>query len=931
MNAMISPIISTIIPVYNVGRYLEQSIVSVLEQSIGFEKKIQIILVDDGSTDNSDEICKKFLIKYPDNIVYVSQKNKGVSAARNLGMSLAKGEYIHFLDADDIISKNTYEQSIKFLEENNNKINFVAIKINFFDEIIDEHPLNYKFKKNRIIDLCIEPNNPLMHVITCIFIRSSLYNVKFDEALSITEDAKFLSDILLDKKAYGVLSDPIYFYRKRGDGTSAIGGRKSNKNYYTEVPSRVYEHMLNTWRVKGLNTVTFAQYVILYDLSYRLEQKSSDVLSEIESGQYKDVIKRIISRLDDEAILKSDLTIYKKIYLLKTKYGADYEKRLIFQNESYLFNDILLIKTKMINVYIDFIHNMGGGKFKLEGYLNQSQLAKDAAYCIDVSGVKFKIKAVERKQLIKTFLGDTLYDGGAFEVYIDIDTSKKQIITAELVIGDQYYNLSINAGPYTGLTALKMSYRKMGNLLLSNGNRALTVQPYNRKKRIFLELRYLIQILVNWRLRSAYLQFKKFRSRNLRQLPLKGKLFELFKPIFIIIEAVVMIPRAILLRCCYYIFNNLIKKKPIWIISDRGMAAGDNGEALFRYISTQENVPADVYFVISKKSKDFKRLSKYGDVLDQNSLKYKLLFLCCDKIISSQADVETTNPFIRQVDHYLDLFSFDFIFLQHGIIRHDLSSWLNRFNKNIKLFITSAEKEYNSILSNPYYYSSRNVLLSGLPRYDLLHSEPKSKLILAPTYRKNLAKQKTDKNGVRKYDNSFKKSEYFMFYNKLINDKRIKVALNAKGMVGEFYLHPAFSSQINDFESNKKFTIMNFPYNYSTAFKEGNILISDHSSVVFDFAYLKKPVIYAYFDVNTFFDNHTYDKSDFFSDETDGFGPIYYNYESLVNGVIELINSNQKMRMEYKENVDKFFFKTDKNNSQRVYKAILNLSEKGSI
>ena len=81
--------ISVIIPIYNVGNYLEETIMSVVKQSIGF-KNIQLILVNDGSTDNSEDVCLKFKNMYPNNVIYIKQKNSGVSVARNNGLKYAE-------------------------------------------------------------------------------------------------------------------------------------------------------------------------------------------------------------------------------------------------------------------------------------------------------------------------------------------------------------------------------------------------------------------------------------------------------------------------------------------------------------------------------------------------------------------------------------------------------------------------------------------------------------------------------------------------------------------------------------------------------------------------------------------------------------------------------------------------------------------------
>ena len=88
-------------PVYNVEKYLEEAILSVINQTIGFKENIQLIIVNDGSPDNSEKIALKYEKMYPENIVYIKQKNAGVSSARNKGFEYVEGEYVNFMDSDD--------------------------------------------------------------------------------------------------------------------------------------------------------------------------------------------------------------------------------------------------------------------------------------------------------------------------------------------------------------------------------------------------------------------------------------------------------------------------------------------------------------------------------------------------------------------------------------------------------------------------------------------------------------------------------------------------------------------------------------------------------------------------------------------------------------------------------------------------------------
>ena len=98
--------VSVVVPVYNTEKYLDICLNSLVNQTID---DIEIIIVNDGSTDNSIKIIKKYMKQYPEKIVLLDQKNSGISVARNNGISIAKGEFIGFVDSDDFVELNMYE------------------------------------------------------------------------------------------------------------------------------------------------------------------------------------------------------------------------------------------------------------------------------------------------------------------------------------------------------------------------------------------------------------------------------------------------------------------------------------------------------------------------------------------------------------------------------------------------------------------------------------------------------------------------------------------------------------------------------------------------------------------------------------------------------------------------------------------------------
>jgi len=364
------------------------------------------------------------------------------------------------------------------------------------------------------------------------------------------------------------------------------------------------------------------------------------------------------------------------------------------------------------------------------------------------------------------------------------------------------------------------------------------------------------------------------------------------------------------------------KRNEIWIICDRSYLAGDNGEALFKYIQKVKPEGIKAYFMLDEKSRDFQRMQSFGKVLKKDSFSYKCKFLCADKILSSHADPWTTNAFGEQMIYVRDLFDFSFVFLQHGIGMNDMSTWLHKHNKNIKLLLTSAKPEYDSFFMYPYEYDEDVIKLTGLPRYDYLEDEAEKRIVFLPTWRKRLAGPVVNGSSERIYSEEFKTSEYFQFYNSLINDEKLIQCMRENGYVGEFYVHPSFDAQAVDFEGNDTIKVINETAKYNEVYRKNALLITDYSSAAFDFAYMKKPIVYAQFDKASFFEGHVFVEG-YFDFEQHGFGPVCADYGETVATIMVYIKEGCQMQEVHKERVDAFFAYTDRNNCQRVLDQVL--------
>lgn len=222
MTAIAPPLISVIIPLYNAEKYISECVISVLNQTWS---NIEVIIIDDGSTDNSLAIAKEF---EAENVKVLSQQNKGASAARNKGLREAKGDYIQFLDADDLLSKNKIEDqmlslngstdhvsistTIHFLDGTNHLLSTEAEgcwynsnfddPIDFLTKLYAGHEIYKGFGGMITIHAWLTPR--------ALIEKAGLWN----ETLTVDDDGEFFCRVILQSKGIRYAAKAINYYRK---------------------------------------------------------------------------------------------------------------------------------------------------------------------------------------------------------------------------------------------------------------------------------------------------------------------------------------------------------------------------------------------------------------------------------------------------------------------------------------------------------------------------------------------------------------------------------------------------------------------------------------------------------------------------------------------------------------------------------------------
>ena len=326
---------SVIMSIYNTARYLDDSIESIINQTIGFNN-IQLILINDGSTDNSEEICLKYKKLYKSNIVYVKLNHSGVSKARNIGLKYSKGLYINFLDSDDKWDFKAFEY-VNLYFKLFKDLQFICCRIKYFESSDKYHFLDYKFRKTKIANLTEDYHLIHLSASSSFFRRSSLKGLSFIEGLSFGEDTIFIITILLNNSIIGLIREAIYYYRKRLDSSSAIQNNEKNSNFYFLTIEYVEKFLINE-SIKLYNKILpFIQFYLAYDILFRIKSRAYKYLDFNNYNKYCRTIENLLQQIDDKYFLEQKIfSSQLKIFTLSKKYCLDQRYKITFQRNSFL-------------------------------------------------------------------------------------------------------------------------------------------------------------------------------------------------------------------------------------------------------------------------------------------------------------------------------------------------------------------------------------------------------------------------------------------------------------------------------------------------------------------------------------------------------------------------------------------------------------------
>ena len=304
---------TVIVPIYNAERFLDSCIDSLIRQTMDFAK-IEVLLINDGSVDSSEEICKKYAKKYK-NIRFISKQNEGLSKTRNRGLAEAKGKYIFYLDSDDSFRNDTIESVTSFFETVYDTVDLVTYRITPY---YNGRPklVHYRYKtliKTGVYDLT-DPKNAFItqtNINICVKNKREK-NILFDTTKDFKhEDEKYCCDVLKAKMKIGFCADGEYIYNRNNE--QSIVSSSFSPDIIFDSSMDFYEGLFAEFSYK---VPQYFQGIVFNDLRWKFKEyilmptKGSDAY--LRQAQRR--IDNLLQRIDADIIVNHPTITKEHLY-----------------------------------------------------------------------------------------------------------------------------------------------------------------------------------------------------------------------------------------------------------------------------------------------------------------------------------------------------------------------------------------------------------------------------------------------------------------------------------------------------------------------------------------------------------------------------------------------------------------------------------------
>ncbi len=802
-------------------------------------------------------------------------------------------EYVQFCYAGDIPERNSYAQIKAKLDNFCVKSSSDSVNLLYVNSVYDSDLLNEAGNAAVLHDFEENAEQTLLTLQNVIFRTSLAKQYHFSLGAAYDNDLCYLYDVLSEQKFAYYFSDSRLYLKEPAVNNYVSFPYSQEKGWYGDTLKDGYIALGNRILEKQQTIPRIVQYGFFHALQMRfahnLNTKNKHVYDK-DIDVFWDICHEFLEMIDDSIIL--NVGKYKtfqcsnslKIHLMRLKYGKDLKMQYAIdahtKNVLLGYHNILFEKFSAQKIVVDAIN------------VEKDQFILEASFMEFVPRQEYELHAIlgeKEIEIINTcryakieYFGVSVRDKRTFMLKIPFEDLKKDEIGLKIygVIENVKCEMKFESSrfPSRVTTKVKNAYWKAKGYLLKYNPQAteLIFYQYSGKRRVSFELHYLKTI---------------FKSNK----------------------------RAVVLRLLYWLTYPYFKNRRIWLTFDKMYKTGDNGDYFYRY-ALKQNDGIEVRYVANKGYPDTIQMQKEKlNPLLFATIKQRLYFLHASIVAATHANIPVfsgTAP--AKFIYTQDLFKGEVVCIQHGLAVQQLAHNLNSQYDNTKRFYCASPYEIKNLSQPEYgYYDKKALSLVGLARYDGLVNNDQRQILITPTWRAYIA-MPTSIGNARPYSPDFKNTVYYNVFNSLIkNEKLIKTAKEC-GYRIVYLLHPVISSQLEDFQPGEGVEVKSpVGINYEQILTQSSLMVTDYSGVQFDFAYMRKPVVYFH---TPLLPPH-YEEGGFFYD-TMGFGEICDTEKVLVDTLCDYMKRECQMNDFYRKRADEFFGFSDHNNCERIYNEI---------
>ena len=851
--------VTVIVPVYNVEEYLRSCLDSLVAQTID-HSQMEVLLINDGSTDNSLDICYEYAQSYFLFKVF-SKENEGLSATRNYGIKRAQGKYMMYLDSDDMLAPETVKAVTDFFDTVYDEVDLVT----YLDQSYKngkKTKLHFRYnylKKRGVYSIDEYPFICQTRVSVCV---KNIFenNYLFDTTPNFRhEDQEYNNKILEKKRKIGFCDVGEYKYIRN---ETSIMATYMYPMYIFDTTMNYYESMFNKYKK---DVPKYLQSMFIHDMSWKIKE---NVLfpHHLEGNDYvqgMQRIKNILDKIDDEIILLHPSTDnFHRHFFLNMKSDAD-QAVLISDKDSLSIckKGKNLLRIKKFEIILNKI-TVKKNKLQMLAFLKSPIFNYIEPPEIEAVVAKSD-EEVERIRLdfflsswswYKTKEKTNNFYGFYFNCNIsDVKSFKIQIV----VDGNRYdtYYWFMPTAPYSNNIHQYVAL--------------LSKCKVEFNKNVF----YLTTLSSN--------EIESLRKKKTQKISSIPSLYT------IRVEA------------------DSIRDRNIWLYYDCRGVEKDNGYYQFIHdFDKRDNI--ERYYVNANDSlaEGLFTQEQKKNIVTFGSIKHKILYCASSKIITAYVEDKNISPFDKEDNEYIaDILNFETIYLQHGILHAHLPWKYSPGRVNCDKIVISSYFEKENF-TQKYNFLPDSLIESGMPRFDHINkkAKPINRILFAPSWRNYLIGP-ADGNQWILTESKFLTSDYYILFNSFLNSPKLEDALSKNDLYLDFKIHPIFAPYLHLFENKNEHVKLAPP---SVNDEDYAAFITDFSSFVFDFAYLKRPIMYFVPDMAQFKSGmNQYRELDLPFEKA--FGNLTTTPDEAVEELIGIIDNKFIPDSVYQKRMDNFF------------------------